>query len=73
MSHNGVYITQIYGPRRPWENPVQQNLKTEGLPLWLLLHGFTDYHAKAGDVQQLMTDNHNSNSFRLHNPKQKKN
>nr|UGV37519.1 MAG: ORF1 [TTV-like mini virus] len=57
MSHNGVYITQIYGPRRPWENPVQQNLKTEGLPLWLLLHGFTDYHAKAGDVQQLMTDN----------------
>ncbi len=56
MSHNGVYITQIFGPKRPWETPTIENLKTEGLPLWLLLHGFTDYHAVAKDIQALMTD-----------------
>lgn len=56
LSHNGVYITNIYGPKRPWENPAEDKLKTEGLPLWLLLHGFTDYHAVAKDIQALMTD-----------------
>nr|UGV34959.1 MAG: ORF1 [TTV-like mini virus] len=56
-SHNAVYITPIYGPKRPWENPADDKRQTSGLPLWLLLHGLTDYHAKAVDIQALMTDN----------------
>uniref|UniRef100_A0AAU7ST00 Capsid protein n=1 Tax=Betatorquevirus homini12 TaxID=3048398 RepID=A0AAU7ST00_9VIRU len=56
MSHNGVYITQIFGAERPWEAPTLENLKTEGLPLWLLLHGFVDYHLVAKDIQAFTTD-----------------
>nr|UGV38165.1 MAG: ORF1 [TTV-like mini virus] len=57
MSHNGAYITTIAGPKRTWEHPTDTHRTTEGLPLWLLLHGLTDYHAIAKDIQLLMTDN----------------
>nr|UGV39147.1 MAG: ORF1 [TTV-like mini virus] len=56
-SHNGVYITTIAGAQRDWENPQDTHRVTEGLPLWLLLHGLIDYHAIAKDIQLLMTDN----------------
>nr|UGV38193.1 MAG: ORF1 [TTV-like mini virus] len=56
LSHNGVYITSIFGPQRPWEHPAVENMQTQGLPLWLLLHGFIDYHLQAKDIVNLTTD-----------------
>nr|UGV34667.1 MAG: ORF1 [TTV-like mini virus] len=57
-SHNAAFITPITGTTAiPWQEPHDQRLITDGLPLWLLLHGWTDYHAKAQDIQRLMTDN----------------
>nr|UPW35046.1 ORF1 [Torque teno mini virus 12] len=57
-SQNAVFITPITGATAiPWQEPHDQRLITQGLPLWLLLHGWTDYHAKAQDIQRLMTDN----------------
>lgn len=55
LSHNASFITDVL-VKRPFENPSKQNLTTEGLPLWLQLNGFIDYHQKAQDVQNLMTE-----------------
>nr|UGV38525.1 MAG: ORF1 [TTV-like mini virus] len=58
ISHNAIFISPITEVNpTPWQQPHEDRLITEGLPLWLLLHGWTDYHAKANDIQRLMTDN----------------
>nr|UGV39580.1 MAG: ORF1 [TTV-like mini virus] len=56
MSHNAIFLSPITGNKVKWETPHEDNLITKGLPLWLLYHGWIDFHAKAKDVQRLMTD-----------------
>lgn len=55
-SNNAIFLAQIDDDDHPWEIPHESRLICKGLPLWLLLNGFLDYHAKAVDVQHLMTD-----------------
>nr|UGV36496.1 MAG: ORF1 [TTV-like mini virus] len=56
QSHNAIFFTPITGNATPWQEPHEQNLITEGLPLWLMLQGLIDFHAKALDIQRMMTD-----------------
>ncbi len=55
-SHNAVFFSPNTGNPIPWQQPNDERLITDGLPLWLLLHGLLDYHAKAVDIQRLTTD-----------------
>nr|UGV34709.1 MAG: ORF1 [TTV-like mini virus] len=55
-SHNAVFLQPIAIDDGKWHEPQQDTLTTKGLPLWILLQGWVDYHAKLKDVQRLMTD-----------------
>nr|UGV35861.1 MAG: ORF1 [TTV-like mini virus] len=55
-SHNAIFLSKISGDDTAWHEPDEERLVCKGLPLWLLLHGFIDYHARAGDIQRLMTE-----------------
>nr|UGV42573.1 MAG: ORF1 [TTV-like mini virus] len=55
-SNNAIFLSQIDNDDTPWHKPNEERLICQGLPLWLMLHGFLDYHAKTVDVQRLMTD-----------------
>nr|UGV37462.1 MAG: ORF1 [TTV-like mini virus] len=55
-SNNAIFLAQIDDDDQPWHLPHETRLVCQGLPLWLMLNGFLDYHAKTVDVQRLMTD-----------------
>lgn len=55
-SNNAIFLAQIDDDDHPWHIPNESRLVCKGLPLWLMLNGFLDYHSKAVDVQRLMTD-----------------
>nr|UGV36228.1 MAG: ORF1 [TTV-like mini virus] len=55
-SNNAIFLAQIDDDDHPWHIPNEARLVCKGLPLWLLLNGFLDYHSKTVDVQRLMTD-----------------
>nr|UGV37010.1 MAG: ORF1 [TTV-like mini virus] len=54
--HNTVYLQSITNTGKKWEAPENTMPKTEGLPLWLLLHGWLDYYDKLGRPQHMWTD-----------------
>nr|UGV38141.1 MAG: ORF1 [TTV-like mini virus] len=56
QSHNAVFFTPVTGQAVPWQNPHNENLVEEGLPLWLIFQGLIDFHTKANDIQHLTTD-----------------
>nr|UGV35268.1 MAG: ORF1 [TTV-like mini virus]UGV37058.1 MAG: ORF1 [TTV-like mini virus] len=55
-SHNAIFLSPITDNNTKWEEPNNDRLITKGLPIWLLVQGWVDYHAKAQDIQRLMTD-----------------
>lgn len=55
LSHNGTYITDVL-TKRTWQDPAKTEHTTEGLPLWLQLNGLIDFHQKAQDIINLMTE-----------------
>lgn len=55
-SHNAIFFSPITNVHKKWEEPHEDRLICKGLPLWYMLHGFIDYHAKAVDIQRLYTD-----------------
>nr|UGV37810.1 MAG: ORF1 [TTV-like mini virus] len=54
--HNTVYLTKITNDPNPWGPPQDIKLKTEGLPLWVLLFGYTDWLTKSNAAQRMYTD-----------------
>lgn len=54
--HNTIYLQSITETGKQWEPPTQGMPKTEGLPLWLLFHGWLDYWDKLGRPQHMWTD-----------------
>lgn len=55
-SQNAVFFAKITQGHDTWKEPTEERLICKGLPLWYLLHGFVDFHAKALDIQRLQTD-----------------
>nr|UGV38660.1 MAG: ORF1 [TTV-like mini virus] len=55
-SHNAIFFAKITDDNTAWHEPSDEHLICKGLPLWYMFHGFVDYHAKAHDIQRIMTD-----------------
>nr|UGV35231.1 MAG: ORF1 [TTV-like mini virus] len=55
-SHNAIFFSLITDTHKKWSEPDEERLVCKGLPIWYMLHGFLDYHAKAVDIQRLYTD-----------------
>nr|UGV34656.1 MAG: ORF1 [TTV-like mini virus]UGV34690.1 MAG: ORF1 [TTV-like mini virus]UGV34702.1 MAG: ORF1 [TTV-like mini virus]UGV34750.1 MAG: ORF1 [TTV-like mini virus] len=55
-SHNAIFFSLITDTHKKWQEPDEERLICKGLPIWYMLHGFVDYHAKAVDIQRLYTD-----------------
>nr|UGV34717.1 MAG: ORF1 [TTV-like mini virus] len=56
QSHNAAYLAQIVNDNTQWHEPTETTLITKGLPLWLLLQGYLDYHLKSQQPQRPTTD-----------------
>lgn len=54
--HNTIYLQSITQTGQQWGPPLEPKLKTEGLPLWLLFFGWTDWLEKAKIAQRMWTD-----------------
>nr|UGV38189.1 MAG: ORF1 [TTV-like mini virus] len=54
--HNKIYFKPTFRNENNLDPPNDENLITEGLPLWLLLWGFSDYHKKLKKIQNIDTD-----------------
>lgn len=54
--HNTIYLQPITTQGLPWGPPQPLLPKNEGLPLWALLFGWTDFYYKLGKPQHMWTD-----------------
>nr|UGV34596.1 MAG: ORF1 [TTV-like mini virus] len=50
-----VYLKSVLRDESGWEPPTNEELITEGFPLWLSLFGFVDWHKKLGLATSLYT------------------
>ncbi len=55
-SHNTAFFTGVTNQNNPWGPPTDIKLTTEGLPLWLLLHGEVDWQHKQNYAQRIDTE-----------------
>nr|UGV37568.1 MAG: ORF1 [TTV-like mini virus] len=56
MGHNAIFLARITDDRTAWHEPHEVKLLSKGLPLWLLIFGWTDWIEKAGYAQHKDTD-----------------
>nr|UGV37850.1 MAG: ORF1 [TTV-like mini virus] len=56
MGHNAVFLANIFNDNSKWHEPPDESLETKGLPLWLLLFGWTDWLLKSQKPQRPFTD-----------------
>lgn len=54
--HNKIYFKPTTRNENNLEPPSDEMLISEGLPLWLLLWGYADYHKKLKKIQSIDTD-----------------
>lgn len=54
--HNMIYFKPTTRNENNLAPPTDQKLINEGLPLWLLTWGFSDYHKKLKHIQNIDTD-----------------
>lgn len=54
--HNSVYFKPTTRNENNLDEPTNTDLINEGLPLWLLLFGYADYHKKLKKIQKIDTD-----------------
>lgn len=50
---NKMYLKNLIRDTSGWEEPSEQDLITEGFPLWTLAFGFLDWHKKLGEAVNL--------------------
>nr|UGV37292.1 MAG: ORF1 [TTV-like mini virus] len=50
---NKMYLKNLIRDTSGWEEPSEENLITEGFPLWTLAFGFLDWHKKLGEAVNL--------------------
>lgn len=55
-SRNACFMANIDTDTSKWHEPEIEKLVTKGLPIWLLLHGWTDWLEKSKAAQHLHTD-----------------
>ena len=56
MGHNALIWNNIQTDHHKWEQPKDEKLTTQGLPLWLLTFGWADWTEKAKIIQHKDTD-----------------
>lgn len=55
-SRNACFLANIDTDTSKWHEPETEKLVTKGLPIWLLLHGWTDWLEKSKAAQHIHTD-----------------
>ncbi len=54
--HNSIYLTSTRDTTDDWRKPQSADLQNEGLPLWILTFGFTDFEKKIKKAKNVDTD-----------------
>nr|UGV34424.1 MAG: ORF1 [TTV-like mini virus] len=54
--HNSIYLTSARDTTDDWRKPQSEDLQQNGLPLWILTFGFTDYEKKIKKAKNVDTD-----------------
>lgn len=56
MSKNAIFLANITTDKTKWHEPEVEKIVNKGLPIWLLLFGWTDWLKKSEAVQKQDTD-----------------
>ncbi len=56
VSKNAIFLTNITTDKTKWHEPEVEKLVNKGLPLWLLMFGWTDWLKKSEAAQKPDTD-----------------